>query len=411
MKTKGSAILLILLIAGGGLLFAQDPTILIVAKSEAAEPVVLELQSLLTESVPEIVMTDHRKAIVEEYDRANADRAYLLDQARAYARKQPVQPRGEVAPYTESLLVSTYVSKPYNPDLLSLFEREEALNWYLNMEQAIGVFLVDVTAFDQARRVRLSYGEGSRYEARPIYDRLLIAMEDRTLIEELLAQAVYILTDGTKALLKIEGSKEINVVDEAVGRIESLDLYLVPTETSAVTVGRSGYEPRKVAVIWEEGRVATVTPNLQRIVNEPITLLSDVGTVQYASEDEAGESGMITLGSPSYPIALSIEKEGFVKRMVHIPQATGTIIRFGVRKTSVNVLDEQKRLYRRALGTILSFGSYVATRALATAYDPRHENPLWSLALGSTRMLSIVSSVAMIAELSSYASAVGMMQE
>ena len=306
MKTKGSAILLILLIAGGGLLFAQDPTILIVAKSEAAEPVVLELQSLLTESVPEIVMTDHRKAIVEEYDRANADRAYLLDQARAYARKQPVQPRGEVAPYTESLLVSTYVSKPYNPDLLSLFEREEALNWYLNREQAIGVFLVDVTAFDQARRVRLSYGEGSRYEARPIYDRLLIAMEDRTLIEELLAQAVYILTDGTKALLKIEGSKEINVVDESQ-RIDSLDLYLVPAETSAVTVGRSGYEPRKVAVIWEEGRVATVTPNLQRIVNEPITLLSDVGTVQYASEDE-GRIRMITLGSPSYPIALSIEK-------------------------------------------------------------------------------------------------------
>jgi len=226
-----------------------------------------------------------------------------------------------------------------------------------------------------------------------------------------LAQAVYILTDGTKALLKIEGSKEINVVDEAVGRIESLNLYLVPTETSAVVVERSGYEPRKVDVMWEEGRVATITANLQRIVNEPITLLSKVGAVRYASEDEAGESGMITLGSPSYPIALSIEKEGFVNRVIHIPHDTGTIIRFGVRKASVNVPDEQKRFYRRALGTILSFGSYVAARALAAAYDPLHENPMWSFALGSTRMLSIVSSVAMIAELSSYASAVDMMQE
>ncbi|MDI9456009.1 MAG: hypothetical protein QM442_09215 [Spirochaetota bacterium] len=410
MKGKGSMILLLLLLAGGGLLFAQTPAILIIAGCEAAEPIVFELQALLAEGLPRVVLTDDRKAILKEYDQEEIDRAFLAEQAQAYAKKQPAKPKGEALEDTGSDLPSTYASKGYDPSLLALFEREEALFWYMSRERALGVFLVDVTPYGQARRVRLLYQEGPRLDLRLIHDRLLVTLEERTLIEELLAQAVHILTDGTKAVLKIEGSKEIRIA-EKMERIESLDVYLMPTDKSTVTVERSGHEPRKVAVRWEEGEVATIRPDLQRIVNEPVTLLSNVGAVRYSSEGEAGESGMITLGSPSYPIALSVEKEGFVKSVLHIPHETGTVIRFGVRKASVDVPDEQKRVYRRALGTILSFGSYVAAQALVAAYDPKHENPLWSLALGSTRLLSVVSSVAMIAELSSYASAVGMMQE
>ena len=411
MKTKGSLILLLLLLAGGGLLFAQTPAILIIAGSEAAEPIVFELQALLAEGVPRIVLTDHRKAMMETYDQKEIDRAFLAEQAQAYAKKQPAKPKGEASPYTESDLPVTYAGKPHDPHLLALFEEEEALLWYLSREHALGVFLVDVTPFGQAKRIQLLYTEGSHNDLQPIYDRLLIGMEERAMIEDLLAQAVHILSDGTKAVLKIEGSKEIRIADESMKRIESLDVYLGPTERSFVTVEQSGHEPLMIEVPWEDGGVTVIRPNLQRIINDPVTLLSKVGAVQYAAEGEAGESGMITLGSPSYPIALSLEKEGFVKSVLHIPREQGAIIRFGMRKASVDVLDEQKRVYRRALGTILSFGSYVAAQALVAAYDPKHENPLWSLALGSTRLLSVVSSVAMIAELSSYASAVGMMQE
>ncbi len=54
------------------------------------------------------------------------DRAFLAEQAQAYAKKQPAKPKGEALEDTGSDLPSTYASKGYDPSLLALFEREEA---------------------------------------------------------------------------------------------------------------------------------------------------------------------------------------------------------------------------------------------------------------------------------------------
>ncbi|NLZ77864.1 MAG: hypothetical protein GX911_07855 [Spirochaetales bacterium] len=408
MKGKGAAILLLLLLAGGGVSAARD-SVLIVARSEEAQPFVLELQALLAEGVPRIVLTDGRKEILAGYDRSEIDRTFLIEQARAYGMHRVPQPRREAVSSEDAELSVDYLGKGYDPDLLALLDRKEALSWYMDRERVLGIFFIDVTPFGPAKRIRLFLQEGPRSDLQTLHDRLILASEEQAVLEELLARAVRILTADTKGLFKVEGSKELRLSEEAE-KLGSLDLYLMATDIRTVTVERNGYEPQTVAVEWEEG-ITTIRVDLQPIVTDPVILLSSVGAVRYASEDEVGESGMITLGSPSYPIALSVEKEGFVKRVVQIPGEEGRIIRFGVRRAVPDVSDEQKRFYRRVLGTVVSFGSYVTASALRATYDPLRENPLWALALGSTRLLSIVSSVAMVAELSSYASAIGMMQE
>ncbi len=61
MKAKGSLILLLLLLAGGGCCSPKPLPSSSSPEVRRAEPIVFELQALLAEGVPRVVLTDDRK--------------------------------------------------------------------------------------------------------------------------------------------------------------------------------------------------------------------------------------------------------------------------------------------------------------------------------------------------------------
>lgn len=409
MKAKGIAVLLLLLIVGGGGLFAQTASILLIPASEEAVVLTEEFEELLKESIPTIGLNTDRRMILTEYAKIKAEQTFLKEQVQSYVKKQDPKPQKEIEPIAEPFLPITYQREPYDTFLIPLLKNENALHWYFTTKEALGALVFDVTPFGQAKRVNVLFVEGTTHT--PIYDTLLISGDEKRVQEEILAHVLNQFSDGREVLLRLVGSKEISFKEKPIRKIESLDLYVVSHELTQITAQRRGYLEQMIPLKLIPGTVTTIQPQLVGIESDPITLLSSVGSVKYAVHNQVGESSMITLGSPTYPLVVALEKDGFVPGILQLPREGGAIIRFGLRKASVDVLNEQKRLYHRALSTILSFGSYVVTQALINTYDPNHDNPMWSLALASTRFLSIVSSVAVIAELSSYVSAVDMMQQ
>ena len=117
------------------------------------------------------------------------------------------------------------------------------------------------------------------------------------------------------------------------------------------------------------------------------------------------QSLSITLANPSYPLVLTVSKEGFQSQIIHVsaPMPASMAITLQPQKLASEdlLLSVQKDFYKRLRNTILLFGAYVGCTALSKTYDV--SNPLWQLGMVVTSSLALVSSTAMVLELASYA--------
>ncbi|MFA5698246.1 MAG: hypothetical protein WC954_00730 [Sphaerochaeta sp.] len=408
MKARALGVIILLLLLGGVAFSAEEARILIISCSTEAEALSERLATVLADVAPSLHYTARREELLLHDIRETQTRTALIEQARSYQQKKVAVPTTEIHT-VEFPLPINYRSIKYDPTLLPVLEDPSALAWFLEQEKAVMVLLVTTTSFGQTTRVEIRLIERGETAAFLLVDELLLSGQEDELIPRVSGELLGRVTNDEEVLLRVIGSKEITI--PSLRYIEALDLFVIPQDIEFMTVQRAGYEAATLPIHSELRSVTTITPDLVKIEYPPVTLLSNVGAVTYAVGEEVGESSMITLGSPSYPFILAAEKEGFLPTIVPITHQEGSIIRFDLRRKGSDLLTEQKKLYNRALATIISFGSYVVANALVKTYDREYQNPLWSLTLLTTRLSSIISSVALMAELSSYASGVGMIEK
>ena len=408
MKARALGVIILLLLLGGVAFSADKARILIIPGSTEAEALSERLALVLEEVAPKLHYTPEREAFLLSDKQEAETRASLIEQARSFQQKKAATPTTEI--YTVEFPLSIdYQNIKYDPTLLPILEDRSALAWFLEQEEVVMAILITTTSFGQTSRNEIRLIDREETETFLLVDELLLSDQEDEIFPRLSAELLGRVTNDEEVLLRVIGSKEITI--PSLRYIETLDLFVIPQDIESMTVQRAGYEAATLPIHNEIRSVTTITPDLVKIEYPPLTLLSNVGAVKYAVGEEVGESSMITLGSPSYPFILAAEKEGFLPTIVPIAHQEGSIIRFDLRQKGSDLITEQKKLYNRALATIISFGSYVVANALVKTYDHEYQNPLWSLTLLTTRLSSIVSSVALMAELSSYASGVGMIEK
>lgn len=302
-------------------------------------------------------------------------------------------------------LVCEYSIEAYDGDVsLLLRSDEEAFAWYKERQQYDALFLLQSQNLGDFERVRIEFVSTSRTV---VLDRLVQYGAYQSLVQELEAQIFKVMAAPTLSALVFEkGIASFSIlVDGAKIPVDSSPLFL-ESGNHELSISAAGYTNQNLSVRLEPGEIRRMTFALTKVQHPDLYIQGRSGSVTwFVDGKERGTSLSISLADPTYPLVLTGTKKGFSNRILQLDKPTRSLtvqLKNELLSDEVLLLDSQKDFYKRLRNTILLFGAYVGCASLSKMYDT--SNALWQVGLVGTSSIALVSSVALVMELASYAS-------
>lgn len=306
------------------------------------------------------------------------------------------------------VLACKYIIEPYDSDLsLLLRSGEQALDWYKKRQQYDALYLMQSQKLGDFERVRIEFVSTSR---EVVLDRLVQYGAYQSIIQELETQIFKMMNAPALSALMIEkGIDSFSVlVDGAKIPVESSPLFLESGEHGLV-VSAPGYNDQSISVRLEPGEIRRLTFALTKVQHPDLQIHGRSGVATwFVDGKEIGTGLSISLADPTYPLVLTGTKEGFSNRVLLLDKPTQALnveLKNVLLSDEVLLLDSQKDFYKRLRNTILLFGSYVGCTALSKMFATT--NAIWQVGAVGTSSIALVSTVALVMELASYATRAG----
>lgn len=297
-----------------------------------------------------------------------------------------------------------YTTVAYSADLARLLRAEaEGVRWYMERDGLDALLLIDVQGLDEFDRVICTAVEG---EASILLDRLVTKGAWYELVDELNAALLAYSGAGSTAALRVSGgplllSISLDGVEQATGE----RLFIRSGGEVSLTLSSPSHLEVHETIDLEPGTVTTVEAVLERFVEKPVTFRSQSGRVDWFIDGQLKGSDLsLTIEKPQYPLSVLMVKEGFTDQeigLVHDPGRDVAVTMEGRTALTAALLDrEQEDFYKQLRKTILLFGAYVATIALANT--PALEHQFWQVGQVASGAVAMVNLVALMAQLAAY---------
>lgn len=311
-------------------------------------------------------------------------------------------------PEVPKTLRCEYVRTDYDSKVSELLRLDEqALQWYRKREQFDALLLLQSQKLGDLERVRIEFASHSRTL---LLDTLVQYGSYQSLNEILDTQIFKYMSSSLLSALVLEnGGTAFSVyIDDAKKAVTDSPLFLVKGE-HVLLITAPGYESQQLVINLEGGQIRRFSFALAKVKHPDLHLQSESGIVHwFVNGRDMGTALSISLADPTYPLVLNATKEGFANRLVLLDKPTSSLhltLNPAFLSDEAILVDSQKDFYKRLRNTILLFGAYVGCTALSQTFEST--NPLWQVGMVGTSSLALVSAVALVMELASYADRAG----
>lgn len=387
----------------------QPYTIGIISLKSGLETLASLVQTSASQFAGTLYVSEKEQTLVEQlkFEAAQSVEAEKLH--AAYEKHVPVQnPEQPVVTGSDTLQVS-YTQVTYDENLAAAVQTGDtaAMDWLARRNGHIGLLILDTESFDSLLRVKVSS--------------YLVGMNKTVLLlDELVQYANYPELAPTldQALFSSSSNKRMSVVqftelpvaasiiiDGQEHALVNKRVFLEPGK-HGLQILAPGYKPVSEDVVLQGGRIHQLALQLTPITYPSVNLFSTSGTVDWIQEGKlVGQGSHLTLIDPTYPIVLTVLKDGFAKRIIHLPSASSEQMRVSLRPvffSDPTILQEgQKDFYKRLRNTILLFGAYVGCSTFSGMVAS--DQNLWQVGLTATSAVALVSALAGAGNLARYA--------
>jgi len=301
-----------------------------------------------------------------------------------------------------------YEEISYNKELASAFLHDtQAMDWYISKHNLDSLILLEVISFDDFQRVIISNYERYFLEPEILFDKLVQHSFFRSMRGQLEETLFRFSAKGEWSAVLIKRSLAgLEVFIEGKRQPLHQDLLFLKPGEYNLLLSAVSHANKEIAISLEGNSLLVLDPSLERIPQKSLTLISNQGLVQWSKKGTLLDQGLsITLSDPQYPLVLTVSKQGFQERILHIdaPVSKSLSVTMQINEMASNtlLLSVQKDFYKRLRNTILLFGAYVGCTALSQTFDKA--NPMWQIGLVTSSSAALVSLTALIFELTSYA--------
>ncbi|MDT3357854.1 MAG: hypothetical protein LIR47_00760 [Spirochaetota bacterium] len=301
-----------------------------------------------------------------------------------------------------------YTIEAYDEALAALVRSDEqALVWFMQHSLYDGLFLIQSEKLGDLQRIRIEFVSTDRIL---LLDRLVQYGSYQSLGSELDEQIFRLFAAPDQgALLFEKGIGAFSVfVDGAKEAVADSPIFL-DSGAHELLISAEGYETSLLSVVLEPKKIKVLSFSLEKIKHPVLQINSTSGKANWFVDGrQAGIGLSISLADPSYPLVLTGTKDGFANRIIQLDTPVKKLeVAFQpvLLSDEVLVLESQKDFYKRLRNTILLFGAYVGCTALSKTFNSTE--PLWQVGLVATSSLALVSGVALVMELASYAARSG----
>lgn len=298
-----------------------------------------------------------------------------------------------------------YTLEKFDEDKAQAFAlSDDALTWFANVQSYDALLLVWHQALDEVERVQVVWYLPLQHSRKTILDKVVVASSYRTLQDD--------LDDAIFSLVSNNEVGAVRIHDAPSGYSVSVDgvpmqgpVLFLSAGVHEFVFSEPNHEDKIMKLQVENGRIVLVQPDMLPLSNSPLFLASRSGSASwFANGISLGTAPYVSIEDPVFPLLLSLTKEGFASKTVQLSNKTEQqIVAMQPQAlSSKSILQKgQRDFYKQLRNTILMFGISIGVSTLSKTYAAG--STFWQPALIATSSLTLVSSLATINELASYA--------
>nr|WP_319474813.1 hypothetical protein [uncultured Sphaerochaeta sp.] len=357
---------------------------------------------------------DEKMLLLEQWEKdaqiqrnSELGKAYnLLDQEKI---QQIFNTEHQATPLDFDSLPVTYHLEQFDQNLASALQAsDDALAWFCSKNTFDALFLLDSEELAGFQRIRIQYYHPKLTEKKTLSDSLVQNSYFQPL-EEPLEKALFALASkGNLGIITLNDIPPGLAVSIDGKPAELLDTTLILSPGPHILgLNAPGYQSMEMEIVSKADVIQPFQFSFEEVTFPSLVVHSETAKVNWFLDGKPlGEQLSISLSDPTYPMVLTLNREGFAQRVVHLdsPPYKELTVTLNAKELAYPSLrdDAQKDFYKRLRNTILWFGTYIGCAVLSQMYAT--DNPLWQVGLVGTSSVALVSSIAMAVDFLSYES-------
>ncbi len=386
-------------------------TVGIIALSEDQDSLVKQISDAAVQFGSHLYLDEQRLAYLGKLETKQATRAWEAAVATAY-EKHDLSTIAENLPVSTvdgygPMLAVSYEMVSYDQDLAkALLLSDDACTWFMGSRDYHALLLVETQTVDAFRRIRVSFFIPDQ-ERKVLIDQLVQHADYENTVQNFRETLLSYMTNDEEGVLVLP-QQFVGLQVQKEGETLHLDgqNLMLPKGAHTLVFSEKNHEQKTVSVVVQGGTFQQLDLFFDPIVFPPLNLYSSAGsTAWFVNGEGLGKRCSISLDAPTYPLVVTVEKEGYSQKTIQLdgPLRDELLVNMhGMLLSDSALLEEAKQdFYKQLRNTILLFGSSVCMQVLSKTYAV--DNPLWQVGLVGTSSLSLVSAVALVKDLASYA--------